>query len=117
MDVYNNMSNQSVIQLRNRKQFVITLPKTLVLAKCWKKADELEFVLDDSGSLIIKKAAKGALSNKSILQFPNDKQFILTLPKDLVLAKCWKKGDRLEFVFNNHADIVIKKVGEKNGNR
>ncbi len=49
------------------------------------------------------------MSNKSILQFPNKKQFIITIPKGLVLAKCWKQGDRLEFIINNKGDIVIKK--------
>jgi bifunctional DNA-binding transcriptional regulator/antitoxin component of YhaV-PrlF toxin-antitoxin module len=49
------------------------------------------------------------MSNKSILQFPNNKQFMVTLPKGLVLAKGWKHGDKLEFVIDNKGDIVIKK--------
>ena len=49
------------------------------------------------------------MSNKSVLQNPNKKQFIVTIPKSLVLAKCWKKGDKLEFTINNKGDIVIKK--------
>ena len=48
------------------------------------------------------------MSNKSILQYPNHKQFMVTLPKGLVLAKGWKQGDRLEFVINNKGEIVIK---------
>ena len=48
-------------------------------------------------------------SNKSILQFPNRKQFIVTLPKGIVLAKNWKQGDTLEFSIDNKGDIVIKK--------
>ena len=49
------------------------------------------------------------MSNKSILQFPNKQQFMVTLPKGLVLAKGWKPGDRLEFVIDNKGDIIIKK--------
>ncbi len=48
------------------------------------------------------------MSNKSILQNPNKKQFIITLPKGIVLAKCWKKGDTLEFIIDNKGDIVIR---------
>jgi len=48
------------------------------------------------------------MSNKSILQFPNKKQFLITIPKGLVLAKAWKQGDTLEFVINNQGDILIK---------
>ena len=49
------------------------------------------------------------MSNKSILQFPNKKQYIVTLPKGIVLAKGWKQGDKLEFVIDNKGNIVIKK--------
>ncbi len=48
-------------------------------------------------------------SNTSILQFPNHKQFIVTLPKGLTLAKGWKQGDTLEFSIDNNGDIIIKK--------
>ena len=54
------------------------------------------------------------MSNKSILQFPNKKQFMVTLPKGLVLAKGWKQGDKLEFVINNKGDIVIKRTNKVN---
>lgn len=49
------------------------------------------------------------MSNISILQFPNKKQFIVTLPKGIVLAKGWKKGDKIIFTINNKGEIVIKK--------
>ena len=49
------------------------------------------------------------MTNKSVLQFPNRKQFMITIPKGLVLAKGWKQGDMLEFVIDNKGDIVIKK--------
>ncbi len=50
------------------------------------------------------------MSNKSILQFPNKQQFIVTVPKGLVLAKGWKQGDKLEFVIDNKGEIIIKKA-------
>ena len=49
------------------------------------------------------------MSNRSILQFPNKVQFIITIPKSLVLAKGWKQGDVLEFIINNKGEIIIKK--------
>ena len=49
------------------------------------------------------------MSNRSLLQHPNKKQFIITIPKGLVLAKGWKRGDTLEFIIDNNGDIVIKK--------
>lgn len=49
------------------------------------------------------------MSNKSILQFPNKRQFIITIPKGLVLAKGWKQGDTLEFIIDNTGNIIIKK--------
>jgi len=48
-------------------------------------------------------------ANKSTLQFPNKKQFIVTVPKGLVLAKGWKQGDTIEFSIDNRGDIIIKK--------
>ena len=49
------------------------------------------------------------MANKSVLQFPNKKQYIITFPKSLVLAKGWKKGDKLEFMINNKGEIVVRK--------
>ena len=47
--------------------------------------------------------------NESILQNPNKKQFILTIPKGLVLAKGWKKGDKIRFSINNKGELELKK--------
>jgi len=49
------------------------------------------------------------MSNKSILQYPNKKQFMVTFPKGLVLAKGWKQGDTLEFSIDNKGEIIVKK--------
>jgi len=53
------------------------------------------------------------MPNISILQYPNKRQFIITIPKGLVLAKRWKKGDKLVFFINNKGEIVIKKLNKK----
>lgn len=50
------------------------------------------------------------MSNKSLLQYPNKKQYIITVPKGLVLAKGWKKGDPLEFVINSKGEIIVRKT-------
>ena len=49
------------------------------------------------------------MANKSILQFPNRRQYLLTIPKGLVLAKGWKPGDQIEFTIDNKGDIILKK--------
>ncbi len=48
-------SNTSKLQHPNNKQFIITLPQTLVKAKGWQKGDSLEFMLDDKGNIVIRK--------------------------------------------------------------
>ena len=50
------------------------------------------------------------MSNRSILQFPNERQFSLTVPMGLVLAKCWKKGDVVEFTINTKGELELHKV-------
>jgi bifunctional DNA-binding transcriptional regulator/antitoxin component of YhaV-PrlF toxin-antitoxin module len=49
------------------------------------------------------------MANKTKLQYPNKKQYIITIPKSLVLAKGWKKGNMLEFVINNKGEIIVRK--------
>jgi bifunctional DNA-binding transcriptional regulator/antitoxin component of YhaV-PrlF toxin-antitoxin module len=49
------------------------------------------------------------MANKSVLQYPNSKQYIVTVPKGLVLAKGWKKGDKIEFVIDKSGNIVMRK--------
>ena len=49
-------------------------------------------------------------ANRSRLQFPNKKQYTVTIPKSLVAAKGWKKGDDLEFVLDDKGQIILRKV-------
>ena len=42
------------LQYDANKQFKITLPKQIVLAKKWKKGDVLQFEIDDEGNLVVK---------------------------------------------------------------
>ncbi len=53
------------------------------------------------------------MGNKSKLQYPNKKQYIITLPKSLVLAKGWKQGDILEFIIDEVGNLVVRKVVKK----
>lgn len=43
------------------------------------------------------------------LQF-DERQFKITLPKQIVLAKKWKKGDRLVIELDSRGDIVLRKA-------
>jgi bifunctional DNA-binding transcriptional regulator/antitoxin component of YhaV-PrlF toxin-antitoxin module len=43
------------------------------------------------------------------LQYDQNKQFKITLPKPIVLAKQWLKGDELEVIINSQGDIVLRK--------
>ena len=108
------MGNRAVLQYPNRKQFIVTLPKGLVLAKGWKSGDLIEFLFDEQTNIILRKLNnKAKITNKSILQFRNRKQFIITIPKALVLAKGWSQGDIIEFVLDRNANIIIKKVADE----
>jgi len=42
-----------------------------------------------------------------LMQLKN-KQFILTIPKNIVQANRWKKGEELYFIFDR-GDVILKK--------
>ncbi|MEK6839698.1 MAG: AbrB/MazE/SpoVT family DNA-binding domain-containing protein [Nanoarchaeota archaeon] len=50
-------------------------------------------------------------SNRSKLQYPNEKQFTLTIPQTLVKAKGWQRGDEIEFVLDDKGNILLKRSG------
>ncbi len=43
------------------------------------------------------------------LQFDNNQQFKITLPKPIVLAKSWKKGDDINIEIDGEGNIILKK--------
>jgi bifunctional DNA-binding transcriptional regulator/antitoxin component of YhaV-PrlF toxin-antitoxin module len=47
------------------------------------------------------------------LQFENKQQFKITLPKSIVLAKGWEKGDSIEILLDEKNNIILKKKGSK----
>ena len=104
------MANKSKLQLANGKQYLVTIPRSLVLAKSWQKGDSLSFTFDQNANIIVNKYEPGADSSKSSLQLRNGKQFVITLPRSIVMAKGWKQGDDVEFVLNEQAKIVIKRI-------
>lgn len=102
------MANSSILQYPAKQQFKITVPKGLVLAKGWKKGDKLSFSIVEKGNIVISSEPK-KISKKTTLQLLNDMQFILTLPKELVLAKRWKSGDVLEFILTENSDLLLRR--------
>ena len=46
------------------------------------------------------------------LQFDKNNQYKLTLPKALIEAKGWKKGDEIDIKLDENGNIILKK-GEK----
>jgi len=42
------------------------------------------------------------------LQYDSNKQYKITLPKQIITAKGWKKGDILEIIIDNNGDLIIK---------
>lgn len=40
----------------------------------------------------------------------SNKQFFITLPKQIVEAKNWKKGDKILIELDKHGDIILKKA-------
>ena len=43
-----------------------------------------------------------------LLQFDQNKQYKLTLPKALIEAKGWKKGDRIKIELDKDGNLVLK---------
>lgn len=43
------------------------------------------------------------------LQYDSNKQFKITLPKPIVLAKGWEKGDKIKIEIDERGNIVLKK--------
>ena len=43
------------------------------------------------------------------LQYDNNKQFKLTLPKAIIEAKGWKKGDTIKIELDEKGNMVLKK--------
>lgn len=52
--MHNNM-HMTKLQFENKKQFKLTLPKSLILALGWKKGDNIEVKLDKNQNLILKR--------------------------------------------------------------
>jgi len=53
-------NNRRKLQIFNNKQYLVNIPMALVSAKGWKDGDILEFIIDDKGDIIIKKAKNGS---------------------------------------------------------
>ena len=43
------------------------------------------------------------------LQYDNNQQFKITLPKQIILAKGWKKGDKINIKLDNKGDLVLNR--------
>jgi bifunctional DNA-binding transcriptional regulator/antitoxin component of YhaV-PrlF toxin-antitoxin module len=43
------------------------------------------------------------------LQFDNNQQFKITLPKQILLAKGWKKGDKINIELDKEGNLILKK--------
>jgi len=43
------------------------------------------------------------------IQMKNE-QYFITLPRKLVLAKGWKKGDKVEFVINAKGNLELESI-------
>ena len=50
------------------------------------------------------------------LQFDNNKQYKLTLPKALIDAKGWKKGSEIKIALDKEGNIILKLVEDEDEN-
>ena len=46
------------------------------------------------------------------LQYDSNKQFKITLPKQILLAKGWKKGDNLKIELDADGNLVLKRQND-----
>jgi bifunctional DNA-binding transcriptional regulator/antitoxin component of YhaV-PrlF toxin-antitoxin module len=51
-----------------------------------------------------------------IQQMKNGQHFI-TLPRQIVRAKNWKKGQELEIIINDQGQLIIKEVDKNSKNK
>ncbi|MBI5397926.1 AbrB/MazE/SpoVT family DNA-binding domain-containing protein [Candidatus Woesearchaeota archaeon] len=49
------------------------------------------------------------------LQYDNNKQYKVTLPKALIDAKGWKKGDEIKIELDVQGNLVLKRAVSKAG--
>jgi len=47
------------------------------------------------------------------LQFDNNKQFKITLPKAILDAKGWKKGDNIKIELDAQGNLLLKRTDER----
>lgn len=43
------------------------------------------------------------------LQYDSNEQFKITLPKQIVMAKKWKKGDKIEIELDERGDLILRR--------
>ena len=43
------------------------------------------------------------------LQFENNQQFKITLPKQIILAKGWKKGDKINIQLDDKGNLILNR--------
>jgi len=48
------------------------------------------------------------------LQYDQNEQFKITLPKQIMKAKKWKKGDELSIEFDKEGNLVLKNENKSN---
>ena len=56
------------LQKMNNKQFFITLPNAIIMAKNWEKGDDIRVLLDQKGDIILKKEQLHDETIKRVLQ-------------------------------------------------
>jgi len=47
------------------------------------------------------------------LQFDSNKQFKVTLPKQILVAKGWQKGDDIVIILDNEGNLILRKQEAK----
>lgn len=43
------------------------------------------------------------------LQYDNNQQFKITLPKQIILAKGWQKGDKINIQLDDRGNLILNK--------
>ncbi|MBN1385667.1 hypothetical protein JW968_01675 [Candidatus Woesearchaeota archaeon] len=100
------MSNSSRLQYPNSKQYILTIPKNLVLLMRWKEKDIISFSMDGKAVHLDRQAEKSGVF--SVLQYPQRRQYLLTIPKTLVELKGWKKSEKIIFMLDEDGRLMIK---------
>ncbi|MGM5487592.1 MAG: AbrB/MazE/SpoVT family DNA-binding domain-containing protein [Nanobdellota archaeon] len=100
---------QRRVQQTNKSQLTLTIPKTFAELLGYSRTTVLSFSLDKERMITLKRAKHANKSTRMKVQRTANRQYTITIPKQLATALGIKKGDTLSFGLSPDLELIIKK--------